>query len=1027
MTIRRLAHGAAVCMWLVLAAGLQLVSTGNATTVAGCMPFEAAPNGPFNVGDSYSEGGLTLIGRAFRLSNGQLSSPGKASKSASINAVGAAPEMQLNNIVLETGPLAAPFTQIDFKFAEHGGNINLSINGELANVDNFADINGIKLGGAYVSVTGGNGQDAGSVTIWGIVSQFSIGGQTLWLDDLCFTDFVTPINEQPIVTVSDLGDAPDSANHYGIPYTNTAYTTPNVVLGRFPTTYDPGTSPPSQGQGIKHLSVAHMWLGDRVTAEQEADQLPDRDGMTNILHLGADLANMDKGDDGWLNANTAVMVGATLVPAANFVDCQATDLVVRVTRSSLPLPPTLNHVYLNVWFDGMGNQASSAPDGDWKDSKDCSSPVVGVAREWIVRDALIPVIAPNTSQDFLIRTDAVPNNAPLGKHWIRFSLSNNPAVWLTTLFDADGRGQANGERMGETEDYLYDPNPPAPSNTDLGDAPDSSNHWGSTSTAYTLPVVVPGRFPTVWNSGVAGDASGPKHRNATVEGILGLTITGEDEADNGTDADVITNIKAGGIDTANNDQGDDGWLNPSVTFPHCATTTLKVRVRRGPAAVNNVMYLNAFFDGNRDGDWEGIADCPADGAGAVARAWEWVVEDQVVDMTAIPLGGFVDLDVPTRQILNTTPELSHWVRLTLSDTPAVLNSALTPPRADGRGPQQPASFASGETEDYLALSEVPFQMAANAGTTPQAANINTAFTNALAVTVADAANVPMAGVNVTFTAPASGASGKFSNNTATITVASNAAGIASAPFTANAIGGGPYTVTANAASLPAVNFSLANGSPLMITQDPANTSVAVGATASFTAAAAGFPTPTVQWFLSVDGGANFSPVGGATSATLSFTAQATDTNKLYRASFTNGSGSVTTTAATLTASFGPMLNIDNSDVSSTYDAQTDGVLLLRYLLGLRGAALIANARGTGASLRDATQISTHIETNLAKFDVDGDGQTLALTDALMILRRLHNPAASAVDPVVTSAIAANAKNSVRSNDNVVRAIDALKP
>src|SRR6202007_2061540 len=101
-------------------------------------------------------------------------------------------------------------------------------------------------------------------------------------------------------------------------------------------------------------------------------------------------------------------------------------------------------------------------------------------------------------------------------------------------------------------------------------------------------------------------------------------------------------------------------------------------------------------------------------------------------------------------------------------------------------------------------------MTANSGTTPQSATINTAFSNALGVTIKDASNNPVPGVNVTFTAPGSGASGVFSNSTATIVVATNASGVASAPFTANATAGGPYTVTAAAAGLTTVNFSLTN-------------------------------------------------------------------------------------------------------------------------------------------------------------------------------------------------------------------------
>ncbi len=133
------------------------------------------------------------------------------------------------------------------------------------------------------------------------------------------------------------------------------------------------------------------------------------------------------------------------------------------------------------------------------------------------------------------------------------------------------------------------------------------------------------------------------------------------------------------------------------------------------------------------------------------------------------------------------------------------------------------------------------------------------------------------------------------------------------------------------------------------------------------------------------------------------------------------------TASVSTVLIGPILNIDNSDAASTYDAATDGVLLLRYLLGYRGSALIADARGNGASLRDAAQIESHILAALTLLDVDGDGQTLAVTDGLMILRRLLNPTALLTDAAAMSAITANAKRGVRTDAQVVSRIDALKP
>jgi len=93
--------------------------------------------------------------------------------------------------------------------------------------------------------------------------------------------------------------------------------------------------------------------------------------------------------------------------------------------------------------------------------------------------------------------------------------------------------------------------------------------------------------------------------------------------------------------------------------------------------------------------------------------------------------------------------------------------------------------------------------------------------------------------------------------------------------------------------------------PAIITQ-PANQTVNAGQTATFTAAATGSPTPTVQWQMSTGGGA-FSNVSGATSTstTLSFTTALSQNGNQYRAVFTNAAGPATTTAATLTVNAVP--------------------------------------------------------------------------------------------------------------------------
>ncbi len=99
-------------------------------------------------------------------------------------------------------------------------------------------------------------------------------------------------------------------------------------------------------------------------------------------------------------------------------------------------------------------------------------------------------------------------------------------------------------------------------------------------------------------------------------------------------------------------------------------------------------------------------------------------------------------------------------------------------------------------------------IAATAGT-PQNTTISTAFATALQATVTDSGGNLLNGAAVTFLAPGSGASGTFSNGTATITVNTNASGVATATFTANSVAGG-YTVTAKAGAIGPANFSLTN-------------------------------------------------------------------------------------------------------------------------------------------------------------------------------------------------------------------------
>ena len=74
------------------------------------------------------------------------------------------------------------------------------------------------------------------------------------------------------------------------------------------------------------------------------------------------------------------------------------------------------------------------------------------------------------------------------------------------------------------------------------------------------------------------------------------------------------------------------------------------------------------------------------------------------------------------------------------------------------------------------------------------------------------------------------------------------------------------------------------------------------------------------------------------------------------------------------------------DGNGSYDSLTDGLLILRYLFGLTGAALTNNAIGPGAQRTDPAQIIAYLNGIAPLLDIDANGNTSALTDGLMILR-----------------------------------------
>jgi uncharacterized repeat protein (TIGR01451 family) len=228
--------------------------------------------------------------------------------------------------------------------------------------------------------------------------------------------------------------------------------------------------------------------------------------------------------------------------------------------------------------------------------------------------------------------------------------------------------------------------------SDLGDAPDSTNHFGIAMTTYGS-TNTPAHFPTVYDA-ATGLPQGPLHRNARGDVWLGPQIgpgagvTLEGEADQGWDQDVnVNNIRPNltNTGTPDLDKADDGLL--PFTLPACGPATLQFKVSSAPGAVPGNRFVNIWFDFDHNGKWGDQFTCP----GTVIPVDEWAVQNQVISVTA----NMNSVTLPTPSFTSYNPSISpFWMRITITDVPLGPGSS----RRDGSGPL--GGYLFGETEDY---------------------------------------------------------------------------------------------------------------------------------------------------------------------------------------------------------------------------------------------------------------------------------------------------------------------------------------
>jgi hypothetical protein len=166
---------------------------------------------------------------------------------------------------------------------------------------------------------------------------------------------------------------------------------------------------------------------------------------------------------------------------------------------------------------------------------------------------------------------------------------------------------------------------------------------------------------------------------------------------------------------------------------------------------------------------------------------------------------------------------------------------------------------------------------------------------------------------------------------------------------------------------------------------PVGTPIAVSASVAVGAPGAGIPTGTITVS---DGSGNCSITLPATGCNLTPSSAGAKTLSATYSGDAQFSGSTSPLVAHVVDPVAATLDVDASITATKYDAFTDGLLVMRYLFGYSGPALTANALGATATRTDPAAIKAFLDGMLTALDVDGNDTADALTDGVMIVRYL---------------------------------------
>lgn len=158
------------------------------TFISGCCVrfSDLTPTTKYHVGDVITSTGREIEVEQFQWGNSTWTSSGFAEVDTQNYSKGSGNDLNANNVNLHF-LFDYPVNEITLQFGDLGGNSNIKVNDDFRNVPDIMNLNGAMIGGVQVTINaiqqGANWY--GKMTLDGNINEFVIGGQELWIDNIC--------------------------------------------------------------------------------------------------------------------------------------------------------------------------------------------------------------------------------------------------------------------------------------------------------------------------------------------------------------------------------------------------------------------------------------------------------------------------------------------------------------------------------------------------------------------------------------------------------------------------------------------------------------------------------------------------------------------------------------------------------------------------------------------------------------------------------------------------------------------------